>query len=907
MKQYLIIIRKNVTFQKTKAVYLILLVFLLLGNSSFSQSVKLKGRVLDSLQNPLSYANIIAESTGEQEVQFSITDEKGRYELNLKKSKTYKLIVSYLGFKTKVLDFLAIQDTIYNFILVERNEVLKEIKIDTKLAVSIKKDTITYQTDRFITGEERKLRDVLKKLPGVEVDRAGNVRVHGKRVTKVLVEDKQFFTGDSKLAVNNIPADAVSEIEILDNYADVAILKGLEDSDDMAMNIKLKEGKKKFWFGDIETGAGITERYLAHPNLFYYSPKTSTNFIGDINNTGTKSFTFKDYLDFEGGYNKILLNPKAYFSRLNDDFSQFLNNKDFKNSIHSFLAANINQTVSDHANLIGYVIYSNSDNELELRNINEYVSDTGSQFENRITNNNTTNRFIIGKVAVENVQEDGTTLKIESFLKASNNENLILTNSSFDNANNFINTDLQSDNIDFKQNIEWYKSVSEKHTITAIGNINYIKGNSLVNWQTSDDVFQSIIPIVDDSVFNISKDKETTSQNLSLLLKDYWILGDFVHLYTTGGVECYLDNYTSIEFQTLTDGSINDFIVDGFGNDIEFQFKNTYIGSHLKFQKGKFTFKPGVFYHNYSRKLVQFNEVQRLHKNYILPELLVKIDLKRSEKINIRYNLKARFPSITRLLENQTLTNFNSIYKGNTTLENELYHQASIRYYKFSIFKKLNYNVSVNYRKTSQGIRNTAVLNDISYISQPTLLKNADENINFSGSIRKGFGDISLQIGGSASFSNYLQIVNSNILKNTSENYGINTSLKTSFTNFPNIELSYRKSFDNYKTPLSNSKFENDNVDLFLEYDFWKDFIFRLDYRGQKFNNKNVNNQNQNDILNTSLFYQLENSPWSFEVSANNLFNNTFIRNSSFSDFLISDSRTFILPRIILFKLAYKL
>ena len=95
------------------------------------------------------------------------------------------------------------------------------------------------------------------------------------------------------------------------------------DEGNHQINSKLKEGKKRFWFGDVENGAGITDRYLVHPSLFYYSSKTSVNLIGDFNNIGSKSFTFKDYLDFEGGYTKILRNTKAYFSHLNGDFSQF--------------------------------------------------------------------------------------------------------------------------------------------------------------------------------------------------------------------------------------------------------------------------------------------------------------------------------------------------------------------------------------------------------------------------------------------------------------------------------------------------------------------------------------------------------------------------------------------------------
>ncbi|WP_296436978.1 carboxypeptidase-like regulatory domain-containing protein, partial [Winogradskyella sp.] len=308
------------------------------SNLIYSQNVLVSGRITNNQNISLQYANLIAiPKSDDFEVKFAITEANGTYKLGLIKNQTYELTVSYLGYKSQVLSINTKEEDITkNFVLQENSEALDEITINYTPPISVKKDTITYDVSKFVTGEERKLRDALKKLPGVEVDREGNVKVQGKKVTKVLVEDKTFFTGDSKLAVNNIPADAVDKVEILDNYNDVAMLKGLQDSEDMAMNIKLKEDKKKFVFGDIEAGIGYKERYLVHPNLFYYSPKTNVNFIGDLNNTGIKSFTFQDYLEFEGGFGKLLEDAGSYFSLFNSDFSRYLNNQDFTSNTNQF-------------------------------------------------------------------------------------------------------------------------------------------------------------------------------------------------------------------------------------------------------------------------------------------------------------------------------------------------------------------------------------------------------------------------------------------------------------------------------------------------------------------------------------------------------------------------------------------
>src|SRR5699024_917475 len=160
-------------------------------------------------------------------------------------------------------------------------------------------------TDKFKTGDERKLREVLKKLPGVEVDREGNVKVNGKKVSKLMVDGQDFFGGDTKLGVNNIPADAVDEVEAIDDYHEVDFMKGLSDSDRMAMNIKLKKDQKHFVFGESEAGGGSKKRYYVHPTLFYYSPETTVNFIGSFNNVNKSPLDWQDVVRFKGGYSSF--------------------------------------------------------------------------------------------------------------------------------------------------------------------------------------------------------------------------------------------------------------------------------------------------------------------------------------------------------------------------------------------------------------------------------------------------------------------------------------------------------------------------------------------------------------------------------------------------------------------------
>ena len=210
--------------------------------------VKLTGVVKDSIGEPLEMANVLAINKVTNKIaSYGFTDAKGFYKLNLEKNTTFILKISYVGMKSA--DFVVetkSEDIVKNVMLAYDNA-LDGINIVSKMPVTIKGDTIVYNADSFQNGTERKLEDVLKKLPGVEINDAGEIEVEGKTVEKIMVDGKDFFDGDTKLATKNIPSNALDKIEVLRNYADVSQLSGVQNNQDrVAINIKLKEGKKNF-------------------------------------------------------------------------------------------------------------------------------------------------------------------------------------------------------------------------------------------------------------------------------------------------------------------------------------------------------------------------------------------------------------------------------------------------------------------------------------------------------------------------------------------------------------------------------------------------------------------------------------------------------------------------------------
>jgi hypothetical protein len=217
-----------------------------------AQKVVVQGKVLDSLSTPLELANVIAIRKNSGAIaSYGITDEQGRYKLNLEKDSLYTLRASYLGFKTWEEEFRAINNQNKNIRLQPSANQLDGVTVVEDFPVTISGDTITYNTDAFTTGKEKKLEDVLEELPGFEIDDEGQIKVQGKGVSKLLVEGKEFFDGDTKMATKNIPANAVDKVQVLRDFNEIAPLSGVNDSDALALNIKLKDGKKNLWFGDI--------------------------------------------------------------------------------------------------------------------------------------------------------------------------------------------------------------------------------------------------------------------------------------------------------------------------------------------------------------------------------------------------------------------------------------------------------------------------------------------------------------------------------------------------------------------------------------------------------------------------------------------------------------------------------
>ncbi|MEE9348635.1 MAG: carboxypeptidase-like regulatory domain-containing protein [Flavobacteriaceae bacterium] len=895
----------------------LILIFVFISIHSFSQ-ISLKGVVRDSIGNPLDMANVIAMNVDDGSLEgYSITDAKGNYKIKLSKLGNVELKVSYIGFvsQSKLL-VISEEETTKDFVLKEDLNSLDDIEITYTMPVTIKGDTIVYNADSFTNGKEKKLGDVLEKLPGVEVNKEGEIEVEGKRVSKVYVEGKEFFDGDTKLAVKNIPADAIKKVEVLKNHNDVSQMRGVgDDSDNIAINIKLKEGKKNFWFGEVTAGAGEGDgtRYLAHPKLFYYSPNKSINVITDINNIGEIPFTFRDYFKFSGGFKNMMKSGGLNVSSNSLGLS-FLKDNKAQEVKNTFGAVNFSQSLSKNLDFNGFAIFSKAENTLQTNSNSTRISQSNTLNEDKQSSTNQDNTLGLMKLALGYKPSAIFQLDYDAILKISDLNEATNTNSlsSFTFGNTTTNSD---DNIksskaekpfSIKQSTNMYYTANDKNIFAFESQFLIENNKPLYNSINGEQRFINIPTVDEGTDYNMSQFKKINTRKLDAKLDYYYILNNKSNLNVTLGTTLNTQSLNSNIFQTLDDKSVLDFNNPSLINDVKFNYTDVFVGLHYKLKTGIFTLTPGLSAHQYQTKNTQLGSETKKSPFYLLPDFTAKIQIKRSENIRLNYNISTNFTDINKVSEGVLYNSYNSLSVGNRDLNNALYHKYSLFYSKFNMFSFVNIFGGINYSKKMDVIKNTAAIGLVRINSSLNSI-DPDDNLSINARFSKRFKKYKFKISGNNSIANTYRLTTTslnNVISEKTKYYTQNykTSLSTNFDTWPNIELGYeisKNDFDNLES--SNQKpFAN------IEVIFLKDFVLTSDYSYNTFTDSN-NNTNVYDFLNADLYYQKEGSQWEFKASAINLLNTTSINDDFYSADYRSTSQYIVQPRYLMFTVKYDL
>lgn len=906
----------------------ILFLFLLFSAIAFSQNIRFEGTVKDTTGVGLEMANIMAINKQTKAMDaYAITNEAGKFVLNLNANTAYIIKASYLGYENYEKTVQTGSSNMNYNVVLREGILLKGVEIVHEIPVRISGDTIIYNADSFKNGTERKLEDVLKKLPGVEVNKDGEIEVEGKKVQKVMVEGKDFFDGDTKLATKNIPADALDKIQVLRNYNEVTNLKGLENNEEnVALNIKLKDGKKNFWFGDITAGIGVgheEDRYIINPKLFYYNPKFSLNVIGNKNNIGELPLTAQDYFKFTGGFKNMMRKGGSSFNVVSNDLGILgLRNNQAANIESSFGAANFSFNPSKAWTLSGFGIVLGNKTEIETKTISnrtdelpDGTSQTVSETKEDFTRQDSKQALL--KLSSSYVPSEKVHFDYDALVKFSDQKE---NTSLYSNLLSDIYTNKKQNPFSINQNLNYYYTLSDKHVFAFEMQHMYQDEDPLYNANLETQPF--VLPGYNTTQTrdDISQKRFVKTNKLDSKFDYYYMVTPKSNINLTLGNTYSYQNFDSSIFQILDNGTQNNLTATENSNDVNYMFNDVFLGVHYKFLTGKFTFNPGFSVHQYNMNDEQLGTSNKQSFTRILPDVYALWQIKKSETLTYNYSLTNNFTDINKLAQGYVFSNYNSLFSGNRYLENSTSQVHSLRYFKYNMFNFENIFANISYTKQVDAIKNKALFSGVNQVSSAVNINSSFPEESLSGSANYGRSFFKYYKANARVSIGWNKFNNIRVYPDTdtdpdnnptaiqtteslSQSYSLGFS--TNFKQLPNLGISYNYSIsDNFSDIVYT-----DSPSLTLEYYFLEAFSFTSEYNFFHNYNKSKTIDSEYDFLSANIMYQKKDSKWEWKLSGTNLLDTKSLDSNSFSQ--LGGTSTFssykVQPRYLILSLKYNL
>ncbi|MEH6308064.1 outer membrane beta-barrel family protein [Olivibacter sp. CPCC 100613] len=278
------------------------ILFLLLScfTSQAQDNFLIKGSVIDTASN-IKLSNTTVSVLNAQDsmlYKFTRADQNGNFKLDQLEKGKYILLITYPKYADYVENFTLDSLNEINFGSIDmilKSQLLAEVVITGRQPITIKGDTTEYDAASFKLQPNAKVEDLLKQLPGIQVDKDGKITAQGQTVNKVLVDGEEFFGDDPTLVTKNIRSDMVDKVQLYDKQSDQAAFTGVDDGQKTkTINIQLKEDSKKGYFGKLDAGLGNDEFYQAQGMINKFKGKEKMSAYGTIGNTGKVGLGWRD-------------------------------------------------------------------------------------------------------------------------------------------------------------------------------------------------------------------------------------------------------------------------------------------------------------------------------------------------------------------------------------------------------------------------------------------------------------------------------------------------------------------------------------------------------------------------------------------------------------------------------------
>ena len=872
---------------------LILILASLFSNIIFSQT--LKGKIQNTLKEPIS-ANILIKNSENKNLisEFFKTDDNGDFTAVLEENYTK------IYFEITAMGYEKIADSIIspsknrtynlNYILNEKITELQEVIVSQE-KFEIEGDTVSFNPRSYKDGTERKVEDLIKKLPGMEVEENGSIKYRGKKVTSVQLEGDDLFGYNYAMGTRNISVDMVEQVQAIDNYSANPLLKGIENSEEVAINLKLKKGKLDI-SGNGNLGSGfdnnIDPRNDLNFNLLGISKKYKSFSSISYNNVGLNN-SAEDYFSMSASLEDIQ-NEDFYAKKIIPE-NIFMSNFDTQR-------ANINNQLAVSNNLI----YRFSQ-KLSLKANISFLNDKITFLENNNTFFNTENinyndqsetiKKPINKQLGFKLTYNTSKVSLLEIETAIQSEKINTSNSIVQNNNTFFNTSLKTENIFWNNKIQYTYKISNNKALQYISNFSINAIPQELN----------IYPIS----FSFNGNLQKSEFEKKYYSNKFVLLGNSKknkYVFTLGSV--FENNpFNSNLFEN--NSSINPDFINQFNYKkatLFSEFGTTYALENWKFQP---TLRISSINQTYKNDLESTNKT--MQSFIVIPSLNISYSLSGNSTFKLTGSYEEKTPNEEYLFTNLIAQN-NRFIRRNILDLNLQQNQNYILSYRYNnLFTAFSTNLSLIYNNNKNTYLSSIEIQDnftiSTFFQSPTNIENY--SLNFGIEKYVNFLNSNIKHVSNYGINNYKNVVNQSDLRNNqSRNYNAYFFITTVF-NFPiNFQNKFNYSNINFISDNQNSNTNisfNNNLKMLIKPN--NKFLFTISYDYFKPNTK------LNEDF-TFLDFEIKYKPKKmrfieFWLTGKNLLNNTFFSQTENTDFQNTTYQSSLMPRHFLLTLDFKL
>lgn len=894
---------------------LLLLLTTLFSSFLYAQGTRdVSGVVLDSTGTSVIAATV--KLTSARDTLFTRTDIDGKYSFRNVRSSQFLISISSLGYTNFNQRFLFPEGRTplkLNVITLKtQSKLLNEVQVSGALAITVKEDTVQYRASDFPVRENSVVEDVLKKLPGLEVDKDGNVTTQGKSVTRVRVNGKDFFDGDLKTATQNLPADVIENIQIIDDYGDQANASGIRSGDpDKILNITISPSKNKGMIANAVAGGGNEGRYIASGMGRLMNNDEQLSFMFNLNNTNANLFDFAGGGNQRGGRFRGSGGGRGGNSGgiTNTQAGGFDYRKDLSKKITIFgsyrISASNNNAVTDRiteAITGGNVAVTTQNNRSERDNVNQ-----GLNFNMEY------------KIDSLNYLKIAPSLNL-STSKSGNLSATRIIELERQDQNTISNSDASSpafgaDILYNKRFLKTGRNFSFNYSFNKSYNRNDQNISDAFEFYDTGGIF------VTDSASNrlIYTDNERFNNELNMTYSEpigVYSRLDFSYAFSRS-------QYDNSRVTNL-EGASGYLRSDSLSNVFDYAFTTNRFGLSYRYDREKlYNFSIGLAAQPTSLKgYSETNKVSAGKDGFnFFPTVRFSYNFAKTVSLRINYTGASSEPSFEQIQPVVNLSNPQSPVIGNPNLKSSLNQSLNIEYNNTSAETGSYLSAGLRGNIVSDRIVNNTVRvrqpifrgSDTTYnLIQERRFLNEDGYYTTNGYYRwsKPFKDrkYRLQLGGSANFTNDISYVNNE--KNVGKNWTFSQMARVQINPNENIDItpgvSYRYGFVNYSLPNSiDAKNSTVALDLNAKIYVFNTWILGLD--GSKNINSGFGRVNTNPlVINSYLEKQFFNRKGRLRLQGYDLLNQAAGVNFTQGDNGYSSSNTNLLTRYFLLTFAYR-